>query len=293
MLSSPGQHQSFPDGTIRRFLLAQLSANEQSAFEAALFTDSQLEQRVRLAEIELIDDYAADRLRVNERAAFHEKFFVTPGRQKKLEVSNAFRKSLAADVSAPAHSSAKQLFNWPRLGWRIGFALVALIFLFASALVIRREPQLVKRIIPKRFRPVAVASPAPQAAHHSANSSGSAGHLDESTPLPAHEAAPQMIVLRPGVAADNPTVLTRAENKSNVLRLQLTLERTESATFSIVVTTSNGEVVHKVPEIHVENLDRIDFDVQVDRLGAGDFQVTLTRITGEAGVVANYYFRVP
>ena len=101
-----------------------------------------------------------------------------------------------------------------------------------------------------------------------------------------------MIVLRPGVTAEAP-VFTRTHDSSNVVRLELTLERSESATFSIVVTTSGGEVVHNVPEIYVEHADRMDFDVQVERLKTGDYQVTLTRISGEPRVVGTYYFRVP
>ena len=281
------------DGTIRRFLLAQLSANEQSAFEVALFADSQLEQRSRLSEIELIDDYAADRLAAKQRAAFRETFLVTAGRRRKLEVSNALRKTLAAEVSMPAaHTSANQMFNWPRLGWRISFVLVALIVLLATALVVRREPQLVKRIIPKRFRPVAAGTPTPQAAHHPANPSEPPVHREESQPLPAHEAAPQIIILRPGVIGDDAAVFKRADDSSNVVRFELMLERTETATFSIVVTSNSGEVVHNVPEIHVEDADRIDFDVQVERLKTGDFHVSLTRLAGEPGVAGTYYFRV-
>ena len=70
------------------------------------------------------------------------------------------------------------------------------------------------------------------------------------------------------------------------------LERNESATFSVVVTTSNGEIVHNVPEIRVDASDRIDFDVQIEQLKPGDFQVRLTRLTGEPGVAGFYHFRV-
>ena len=70
------------------------------------------------------------------------------------------------------------------------------------------------------------------------------------------------------------------------------LERAESATFSVIVATTNGEIVHNVPEIRVDTSDRIDFDVQIERLKTGDFQVTLTRLTGDAGVVGTYHFRV-
>ena len=57
MLNSARQ-RTFSDGTVRRFLLAQLSPRRHSSFETTLIGSSVLEQRVRLAEVELLDDYA-------------------------------------------------------------------------------------------------------------------------------------------------------------------------------------------------------------------------------------------
>lgn len=281
------------DATIRRFLLAQLSAKEQSAFEAALITNSQLEQRLRLSEIELIDDYAADRLKASQRAVFQQKFLVTAARQKKLEVSAALQGSLANRlVSQPAASTPNPLFPWPRLAWRLAFSILALALLLASVMVIRREPQIVRKVIPKRWRPITVVTPTPQTAHHATSSSESPVHSDEPPALPDHEASPQTIVLRANSSADNAPVVTLTNNAAQVVRLELMLERQESATFSAVVTTTSGEVVHNVPEIRIEASDRIDFDVQLERLKASDFHVTLTRLDDQHATPALYYFRV-
>lgn len=285
--------QIISDDTIRGFLLAQLSPRQQSAFEAALFSNSQLEQRVRLAELELIDDYAADCLSANERAAFQQKFLVTVGRQKALEVSSALRNTFAPDFARAAVRSFGRGFAWPRLAWRVVFALIALAVLLASALVIRREPQLVERFIPRRFqRPVAVATPTSLAAHHSTNSSEPT-HRDDPPALPEHEASPQMFVLRPGLSADGAPVVSLTQNGSNLVRLELMLKRIETANFSVVVTNSSGEVVHNIPEMRVEHAERVDFDVASERLKPGDFLVTLTRINDEHAMAATYYFRVP
>lgn len=293
MLSSPGQQPPFSDGTIRRFLLAQLSRAERSAFETALLTNLQLEHRARLVEIELIDNYAADRLRANERVAFQQTFLVTAARQKKLEVSVALERSLANRlVSQQAASTPSPVFPWPRLAWRIAFSILALAVLLASVMVIRREPQLVKNVIPKRWRPVAVVTPTPQAAHHATSSSESLVHRDEPPPLPAHEASPQTIVLRANSSPDNASVVSLSNNAAQAVRLELMLERNESATFSVVVTTTKGEIVHNVPEIRVKASDRIDFDVQIERLKPGEYQVTLTRLTSEASLVGTFNFRV-
>lgn len=292
MSTSGKRQQSFSDGAIRRFLLAQLSREERSAFESALLANPQLEQRARLLEIELIDDYAADRLRTNERAAFQQKFLVTAARQKKLEVSAAMQRSLAGLPSPRTDSAPNLRFPWPRLAWRIAFSILAVAILLASVMVIRREPQIVKRIIPKRLRPAAVVTPTPEPAHHATGSSEPDVHRDEPPTLPAHEASPQTIVVRADSSADNAPVISLTNITAKTVRLELMIERSESATFSIVVTNSNGEVVHNVPEIYVEQADRIDFDVQVERLKAGDYQVKLTRINSEVGLAGTYYFRV-
>ena len=293
MTSSGQQQQSFSDGTIRRFLLAQLSRGEQSAFERALLMNPQLEQRARLAEIALIDDYVLNRLKANDRELFQKEFLVTTARRRKLEVSNALRQTFAVEnVSQPARSSSAQsLFVWPTFAWRIAFAIVVLMVLFASALVIRREPQIVKRIIPKRLRPDAVVAPTPAAAHHPVNSAESPDHRDETPQLPAHEALPQTMVLLASSSPDNAPIVSLANNASKAVRLELMLERNESATFSAVVTTSSGEVVYEVREISAQDRNRLDFEVPIERLKPGVFQISLKRTNGEASAVGTYYFR--
>src|SRR6185436_12050036 len=97
MLSPSRPPQTFSDATIRRFLLAKLPANQQSAFETALLSSSQLEQRVRLMEIELVDDFAAGLVKASDRRAFRERFLITADREKKLAVAKAFQKRITAD----------------------------------------------------------------------------------------------------------------------------------------------------------------------------------------------------
>ena len=72
----------FPDDAIRRFLFGRLSALEQPAFEQCLFADDSLNARVRLAELELADDYAYGRLDHAERELFEEKVLVSADRRR-------------------------------------------------------------------------------------------------------------------------------------------------------------------------------------------------------------------
>ncbi len=69
------------------------------------------------------------------------------------------------------------------------------------------------------------------------------------------------------------------------------LERNESATFSAVVTNSSGEVVYEVREISAQDRDRLHFDVPIERLKPGAFQILLKRVNGETSAVGIYYFR--
>lgn len=293
MTNSAQPQQSFSDGMIRRFLLAQLSRWEQSAFERALLTNPQLEQRTRLAEIALIDDCVLNRLKANERDVFQKEFLVTTARRRKLEVSNALRQTLAVEnVSRPARSlSVQNLFVWPTLAWRIAFAIAVLTVLFASALVIRREPQIVKRIIPRRLRPATVPAATPAAAHHPV-SAQSPEHREETPHLPAHEASPQTMLLLANSLPDNAPIISLADHASKAVRLELMLEKNESATFSAVVTSSSGEVVYEVQEISAQDKDRLHFDVPIERLKPGAFQILLTQRGSESGVGRTYYFRV-
>jgi hypothetical protein len=240
----------------------------------------------------LIDDHAAERLSVSERAAFQQNFLVTAARQKKLEVSAALQKRLTNDlVPQWAYSLAKPAFPWPNVAWKISFGILALAVVLVSVIVIRKEPQIVRKVIPKRWRPVAVATPTPQAAHHATSSSESPVHRDEPPPLPAHEASPQTMVLRANMTTDDAPIVDLANNAAKAVRLELMLERKESATFSAVVATSSGEIVYDVREINAQDTDRLDLDVPIERLKAGNFQVTLTRVARDSGVIGTYYFR--
>src|ERR1043166_2345853 len=126
--------RQFSDATIRQFLLAGLSPEHQSAFEESLFADPSLERRVRLAECELTDDYAFDRLRIPERKLFERNFLVSNARRNQLTVSNSLHDRFASVTpkgNRPLKSAFTEglgpVFNLRQLSWKIAFA--ALLFL--------------------------------------------------------------------------------------------------------------------------------------------------------------------
>lgn len=292
-MSISSHQQPFSETTIRQFLLARLAAHEQSAFEVALISNSQLEQRIRLAEFELMDDYARDRLSPKEREAFEHKFLLTASRKIKLEVSNALRECLAREtvLEAAPPRSREEFFGW-RCLWRVAFAALLLVLLLAGVWLITKEPQIARRMIPKRLRPAAAITPTPQAAHHAVNSLDSPVHKEHSPTEPGHEATPSAIVLAPDASVESAPVVTITHG-SPVLRLELMLENSQAATYRAEVMNQSGEVVYSVSEIAAEGgTDRVTVEVPVDRLRPGDSQIRLTRTGGGASSVATYYFRV-
>src|SRR5678809_50964 len=65
--SGTGDLTPLSDEMIRRCLLGAALPGEQSSFEERLLVDDEFERRVRLAELELADDFSFERLDAEDR----------------------------------------------------------------------------------------------------------------------------------------------------------------------------------------------------------------------------------
>src|ERR1044071_4913749 len=139
MIENNQQH--FSDEAIRHFLLGSLNTTEQSRFEHSLFVDETLEERVRLAELELSDDYTANRLSRADRDLFRRRFLLTTDREQKVAVSKALYENFAFSPSilqATLWQRVKALFDIRRHAWKYAFAaLILAVLLMATALLIK------------------------------------------------------------------------------------------------------------------------------------------------------------
>src|SRR5690242_9236057 len=86
---APNESHDFSNDVIRHFLLGQLIPAEQRRFEERLLGDDEFAARVRLAEIDLTDDYACRRLKTADRTLFEEYFLVSAERHRIFMVSSA------------------------------------------------------------------------------------------------------------------------------------------------------------------------------------------------------------
>src|ERR1043166_7748966 len=81
---------SFGDDVIRGFLLGELNEQQRADLEACLLTSDELEARVRLQEISIVDQYVAGDLTRADAERFRARLPVTRDRNRLVPVSTAF-----------------------------------------------------------------------------------------------------------------------------------------------------------------------------------------------------------
>ena len=297
--------QEFSDETIRRFLLGGLSASEQPIFERRFITDDDLDTRVRLAELDLADDYAFERLNTLDRERFEQKFPLTSDRQKQVLVSKVLRDrfSFTAATWSKEHTvtqKMRELFGLSRPAWRIAFGFLILLILFGTAWLVIREPRIVRQIAnqltPRRSPQRSV----PREVNHPTNQS-SPEHQTTPSPMPEHDLTASSpiassIVLIPDVPYNSnraPSV-NLPKGEKDLVRLQLVLKLDEPGPHRAELLTIQGQSVFSADSLQsADSRAEVDFDVPSHLLNAGDYQIRLSRSDrGSKEKVTSYYFRV-
>jgi len=283
----------FSDASIRRFLLGRLEPREQATFEEELFRNLELEARVRLAELELADDHAFRLLTDSES----KRFLVTAGRNQQVQVSSAIRERLARaavrENSALSYRTLASLLNLRRPAWRYAFAALLLFFILAMGLLITKEPQIVRKIIPGRFRPGPQPTATPQVAHHASNTS-SPVHVEQRQVEPPHE-SPVVVSLNSTTAIEQAPVSSLPAGDQAVVRFQLLVESEKTREYRAEVVMSSGETIFRTDSLKLYDAkaSSIDFDVPAAVLKSGQYLIRLTQIGDGSPQVAQYYFRIP
>ncbi len=314
-----GKHESasVSDETIRLFLLCRLSGDERTRFEERLFVDDTLEERVRLAECEIVDDYAFGRLSAEERELFTGKFMRTTERKQKLLVSRALRNypsspatykknTAAIENNRPRREKTLRLFgfNRPALAFAVSFGalvlLVGLVWFIARRTRERSEPSLVRQeALPQsspQISPQSATTPTP-----GPDSTTSPTPTPKATPSPVEpSSAPVMAtaVLMPGALRESGKMarITLPKGERDTVRLQLALESNAPGTYRAELLTAEGQpisIAGKLKASDTNGAAKVVFDVPARRLKAGDYQVKLSRQAAGGSIesVGRYYFR--
>ena len=285
----------FPDETIRRFLLGRLSGAEQARFDERLFTDESLETRVRLGECELADDYAFARLSATDRELFESHFLVSADRKQTLRVSDALRDrfpSAQPQQQLTIGERLKARFGFSQPAVRLAFGLVILILLVGTVWLVTKEPQIVRRLIPKRA-PVTPSSSAPREAGHPSNPTSTPVHRENFPAMPPHESVAPGAVSSFGLSPNrretaNIPVVNLPKGENDVVRFQLSLQPNPAGTYRAELLTAEGQSVFSAGSLTADgSVATIDFDVPARLLKMGNYEI---RIAGGPGSGASYYF---
>jgi len=286
---------AYSDETIRRFLLGTLSATEQAGFEQSLLTDDELSERVRLAELELSDEYAAGRLSASERDLFADRFLLTTDRQRQLKVSEALQQTLSFPSPVQVHESiltrVVSVFDLRRHAWKYAFAALILMLLLGAALLVTKQRlQITQRqASPTPVTPKPTASAVPQSAHHAPNS-GAPTHTEQPPALPLHEG------LTPSVGLNSNTPLEASpliRTSGDIVTIELRLDAPLADFYDVKVMTTAGESVFITNGIKRTEAETLEVSVPASAIESGDFRIVLVRADGDSQPNAGtYFFRV-
>ena len=310
MTKSDNNSQEFSDDAIRRFLFGRLSAAEQTTLEERLFTDDALEARVRLAEFDLADEYALERLSAADREAFAEKFLLSAERKRKLTVSTALRDRFASVTTRSAKLAKASiserlqlLFGLNQRARRLAFGVVILVVLAGSVWLVVKEPR-IKEVLKAHIfnrRAPAPAQSEPRLAEHANNTSSAPEHRITPSPMPPHEptaASPAILRVDLFVDAsrdrDQIPLIDVPKGEHDVVRLQLALKLNQAGSYRAELLTKDGSSVFSADGLKFNQSGAgIEFDVPARLLRPGDYQIRLGRPANETSRgETKYYFRV-
>ncbi|HEU4391009.1 MAG TPA: hypothetical protein VFV34_24600 [Blastocatellia bacterium] len=83
---------SYDEIALRRYLLGDLTEDEEARQEELLLTDARYYERLVLAEDDLIDDYVGGRLTANDKERMERRFLASANRQEKLKLATDLRR---------------------------------------------------------------------------------------------------------------------------------------------------------------------------------------------------------
>jgi len=299
----------FTDDAIRRFLLGQFSAAELSKFEKRLFEDDGLETRVRLAEYELADDYAFNRLALPEKTLFEQKFLLSTDRERKLRVSKALRDRFASVTAAVPFGEktriterVRDLFAFTQPARRFAFGVVILLLLIGTLWMALRGSGIMRKFIARR-PPAATPTPvaSPRAAHHA--SPILSHHETSSPPMPSEPPEPPakvepavIIVLSPASSMESrqSPLINLPSSEQDIVRLTLSVKPIQAGTLRADLLTSDGQYVFNGQSLKTDDTDgfKVYLDVSARLLKSGEYQIKLTPAEDFGEQVLTYYFRV-
>ena len=302
------REQVLDDVLARRFLLGQLSPEEQGRIQELAFEDRDTFVFLESVEDDLIDEFIQGELSADEEENFKSHFMSLPGRHNNLKISRVMQQHFdkAADVPQKKKFSFLSWFKFPNTWLQISLAAAAALVLLIFAVWIfnrlwqARQPDPIQAGPDK---PGAIPTPEFQVSP-----------LMDRTASPAHVENKPNKTLTPEkqkriatYALLAPSSSTRSEGVQQLklapntpsMTIELPLITQSSyKTYEAALEDEAGKVLERWPNLREENLTSgkaLKIDVPVTLLKPQEFyRIVVSGVSskGEAEVIARYPFEV-
>jgi hypothetical protein len=248
------------DAVIVRYLLGELSAEEQDALERRYFGDSELLDRIEAVEDDLIDDYVGDALTPLQRRHF-ERHFLTEERRERVRMAEALQHA------APPRASRR----WWAMPLAATLFVAALLTVVWMALRQRPAAPATPVVVQAQPRSEPVPQPKPQA----------------EPPAPSPPALQlATITLFPGLTRGDDTPVVSLAQKTDAVRLEVLLEA-EAPRYEATLHSMDGAEVWKGSAL-VAMKGKLLLTIPRERLRHGEHLLTVTA----SNHIADYAFEV-
>src|SRR5438034_3912187 len=88
------EQRFFDDALIRKYLLGNISQEDQEQIEQRLLIDEEFSEKLSMTRIDMVDDYVAANLSTKEREEFEKHFLSTTEHVQMVEIARALAKRL-------------------------------------------------------------------------------------------------------------------------------------------------------------------------------------------------------
>jgi hypothetical protein len=283
---------------LTRYLLGQMSPEEQARLEERYLADPDLHAELRAIERELIDQYVHGEL--SNTAAFEQYFLATPSRRQKVAFARALKRSLAhAPIGAESEAAGRQrgswlaswrrLFDVPNRVWQPILAMV--VVLAVGWLVLSRRQEPVDRVAQTPLQPDRGASGSP---------ASPAIPQPEVTEPPRPAAPPPRVatfILASSLTRSRDDTQTLIIDRDVAVRLELQLETGDYRSYRAVLRTAEGGERWNRDQLRSERTtagEAVVVTLPAGLLTGQDYTIRISGVTaqGQTDEVGSYYFRV-
>jgi hypothetical protein len=305
----------FSDDLIVQYLLGELSENQQVELEDRAFEDPVLVSNITAVEHDLIDDYAAGRIRGERLERFESHFLASAERRKKVAFAKALKGVIADSESRDAALDKTherpffaRLFTFlARPAPAYAFAASAFVLMIAAAWLVMKARTLNSEVARLRAAQETQSSERRQLEaelnNQRARSEDLAAQLEQAqqqtSPVPQEPEKPRSpiiaaLTLLPGVSRSGSTTprLTLPKD-ATTLRLQIVLDPNETYRVFSAVVTGGGQTVYSGSRL-VPTTSRagrsIRLNVAASALKVGRYEVSLKGLSNSGPIDVGYYY---